>query len=95
MKEGAHLDEVEITGYRPAARLRGDTLDFDAQAFKVNPDASAEDLIRRMPGITVDGGKVTAQGEDVRRVLVDGREFFGDDPSIALRNLPAEIIEQD
>ena len=94
MKEGAHLDEVEITGYRPAARLRGDTLDFDAQAFKVNPDASAEDLIRRMPGITVDGGKVTAQGEDVRRVLVDGREFFGDDPSIALRNLPAEIIDR-
>jgi hypothetical protein len=94
MIEGAHLDEVEIAGYRTTARLRGDTLDFDAQAFKVNPDASAEDLIRRMPGITVDGGKVTAQGEDVRKVLVDGREFFGDDPSIALRNLPAEIIER-
>ncbi len=94
MKEGARLDEVEITGYRPAARLRGDTLDFDAQAFKVNPDASTEDLIRRMPGITVDGERVTAQGEDVRRVLVDGREFFGDDPSIALRNLPAEIVER-
>ncbi len=94
MIEGTRIDEIEITGYRPAARLRGDTLDYDAQAFKVNPDASAEDLIRRMPGITVEGGKVSAQGEDVRRVLVDGREFFGDDPSIALRNLPAEIIER-
>ena len=94
MREGAYLDEVEIAGYRTTARLRGDTLDYDAQAFKVNPDASAEDLIRRMPGITVDDGKVTAQGEDVRKVLVDGREFFGDDPSIALRNLPAEIIER-
>jgi hypothetical protein len=94
IKEGAYLDEVEVTGYRSAARLRGDTLDYDAQAFKVNPDANAEDLIRRMPGIVVDGGKVTAQGEDVRRVLVDGREFFGDDPSIALRNLPAEVIQR-
>ncbi len=94
MAEGADIDEVEITGYRTAAILRGDTLDFDAQAFKVNPDASAEDLIRRMPGITVEGDRVTAQGEDVRRVLVDGREFFGDDPSIALRNLPAEIIDR-
>jgi hypothetical protein len=94
LKEGALLDEVEVTGYRSAARLRGDTLDFDAWAFKVNPDASAEDLVRRMPGITVDGERVTAQGEDVRRVLVDGREFFGDDPSIALRNLPAEVIDR-
>lgn len=94
MKEGVLIDEVEIAGYRPTAILRGDTLDYDARAFKLNPDASAEDLIRRMPGITVDGGRVTAQGEDVRRVLVDGREFFGDDPSIALRNLPAEVIER-
>jgi hypothetical protein len=94
LSEGAFLDEVEIAGYRSAARLRGDTLDFDAQAFKVNPDASAEDLVRRMPGITVVDGKVSAQGEDVRKVLVDGREFFGDDPSIALRNLPAGIIDR-
>jgi hypothetical protein len=94
LAEGAFLDEVEIAGYRSAARLRGDTLDFDAQAFKVNPDASAEDLVRRMPGITVVDGKVSAQGEDVKKVLVDGREFFGDDPSIALRNLPAGVIER-
>lgn len=94
LTEGAYLDEVEVTGHRSAARLRGDTLDYDAQAFKVNPDASAEDLIRRMPGIVVEDGRVQAQGEDVRRVLVDGREFFGDDPSIALRNLPAEVVER-
>jgi hypothetical protein len=94
MVKGAYLEEAEIAGYRSTTRIRGDTLDFDAQAFKVNPDANAEDLIRRMPGITVDGDKVAAQGEDVQKVLVDGREFFGDDPSIALRNLPAAIIER-
>jgi hypothetical protein len=92
--EGSFLDEVEIAGQRVAARLKGDTLDYDARAFRVNPDASAEDLVRRLPGVTVVDGRVTAQGEDVRRVLVDGREFFGDDPSIALRNLPAEVIDR-
>ncbi len=94
MREGAMLDEVQVTALRPRAVLRGDTLDYDAGAYRVAPDASTEDLIRRMAGITVEDGRVTAQGEDVRRVLVDGREFFGDDPSIALRNLPAEIVER-
>ncbi|MFW5699489.1 MAG: TonB-dependent receptor [Bacteroidota bacterium] len=94
MVKGTYLEEAEITSHRSTTRIRGDTLDFDAQAFKVNPDANAEDLIRRIPGINVDGDRVEAQGEDVQKVLVDGREFFGDDPSIALRNLPAEIIER-
>lgn len=88
------LGEVIITGRAPTTHQRGDTTAYNATAFKTNPDASAEDLIRKMPGITVEAGQVTAQGEQVRRVLVDGREFFGDDPNIALRNLPAEMIEQ-
>jgi hypothetical protein len=90
----AVLSEVVVTGQAPTVQQRNDTLAFNAVAFKTNPDASAEDLIRKMPGITVEGGQVTAQGEQVRRVLVDGQEFFGDDPSIALRNLPAEMIDQ-
>jgi hypothetical protein len=88
------LAEVQIAGQASTAILKGDTIQFNATAFKANPDASAEDLIRKMPGITVDGTGVKAQGEDVKKVLVDGREFFGDDPSIALRNLPADMIER-
>lgn len=91
---GEMLDEVTITGQTIAVTQQGDTLSFNASAYRVNPDASTEDLIRRMPGIVVDRDGVRAQGEDVRRVLVDGQEFFGDDPSIALRNLPAEMIDQ-
>jgi hypothetical protein len=91
---GALLEEVQVSGERPNVLVRGDTLDFDARAYRVNPDASAEDLIRRMAGIQVQDGTVQAQGEDVRRVLVDGREFFGNDPNIALRNLPADVIER-
>jgi len=90
----AMLREVTVTGRAIAAQQRGDTIQYNASAFTTNPDASAEDLVRRMPGITVDVTGIRAQGEEVQRVLVDGREFFGDDPNIALRNIPAEMIDQ-
>lgn len=93
-KEPIEMDGVEITARPDPVQVRGDTTIFTAAAFPVREDAVAEDLIRRMPGFTVEDGRVHAQGEEVRQVLVDGEEFFGDDPGIALRNLPAEIIRQ-
>lgn len=90
----AVIAEVLISGQATTAILKGDTVQFNAAAFKTNPDATAEDLIRKMPSITVDASGIKAQGEDVKKILVDGREFFGDDPSIALRNLPADMIER-
>lgn len=92
--DNVQLDELQLTAIAERMEVRGDTIAFNADAFKVNPDATAEDLVRRMPGITVEEGRVQSQGEDVRRVLVDGTEFFGDDATAALRNLPAEIIQQ-
>ena len=88
------LSEVNVEGKIPMAVIQGDTTVYNADAFKVNPDANAEDLIRKMPGIVVEDGKVTAHGEDVKEVLVDGKNFFGYDPTLALRSLPAEIIEK-
>lgn len=73
---------------------KGDTVEMNAKAFKTAKDASAEDLVQKMPGITMQDGKVQAQGEQVRQVLVDGRQFFGDDPNTALKNLPAEMIDK-
>ncbi len=74
---------------------KGDTTQFSASQFKVNPDASTEDLIKKMPGITVDrDGTVTAQGEQVRKVTIDGKDFFGDDASAALRNLPSDVVDK-
>lgn len=74
---------------------RGDTLDFNANAFTTRPNASVEELLARLPGIEVDeDGTIRAQGEEVRNVLVDGREFFGTDPTIATRNLPADAVER-
>jgi len=88
------MQEVVIEGRIPAVENKGDTTEYTAQAFKTNPDASAEDLVTKMPGVTVEDGTVKAQGEDVKQVLVDGRQFFGSDPTLALRNLPAEVIEK-
>lgn len=88
------LDEVTISGLRPEVEVKGDTIVYNADGVKVNPDATAEDLVKRLPGITVENGQVQAQGEQVRRVLVDGQEFFGDDAALTLRNLPADMVGQ-
>jgi hypothetical protein len=89
------LSTVVINGAPPPVKQNGDTLDYSANQFKVNPDATSEDLIKKMPGITVDkSGTVTAQGETVQKVTVDGRDFFGDDATATLRNLPAEVIDK-
>jgi hypothetical protein len=89
------INEVIVTGQATTAIQKGDTTEMDANAYKTTKDASAEDLVQKMPTVSVDNaGNVKAQGETVQKVLVDGRPFFGDDPTIALRNLPAEVIDK-
>ena len=88
------LGEVVVTGIVPPVIQVGDTVQFNSKAFKLNIDATAEDLVSRLPGVTVENNTVKAQGEDVAQILVDGKRFFGDDPMIALRNLPAEVIDK-
>jgi len=86
------LGEVTIEGENVVGEMRGDTAVFNASAFKTKENAMAEDLIGKLPGVTIENGQVQAQGEQVQKILVDGREFFGNDPSIALRNIPADAI---
>lgn len=94
LKTGSNeLSEVEVVEKTPAAIQLGDTTQFNSNAYKTNPDATAEDLIKKMPGIEVENGQVKAEGENVQQVLVDGKEFFGTDPNAALKNLPAEVIQ--
>jgi hypothetical protein len=95
MKPAAsQLKEVVVAVDAAVAQKKGDTLQINATAFKTNPDANAEDLLKKMPGVTAQGGQVSAQGEQVQRVLVDGKPFFGDDPNAALKNLPAQAIDK-
>lgn len=88
------LKEATVTELQERVTQKDDTTEFNAAAFKVNPDADASDLIKKMPGIEVQGGTIRAQGEDVKRVLVDGKEFFGNDPALALKSLPADVIDK-
>lgn len=88
------LGEVLVQGVNVVGEQKGDTTSFNANAFKTQTNAQAEDLVRKLPGITFQGGQIQAQGEQVQKILVDGREFFGGDPSIALRNLPADAIDR-
>lgn len=88
------IDGVEITGTMIQAIQNGDTTVFNAAAFKTLPDADAKELIAKIPGIQIEGGTVKANGENVTKVTVDGREFFGNDPNVALNALPAEVIEK-
>ncbi len=88
------LSEVEVKTIQNRGQQKGDTTQFNADAFKVNPDANAEDLVKKMPGITSDNEGMKVNGEKVQKILVDGKPFFGDDPNAALKNLPAEIIDK-
>ena len=88
------MDEIVVKGLTMRTTQKGDTLVYNAGAFKVTPDASTEKLLEKMPGIKVEGGSVEAQGEQVKKVLVDGKEFFGEDVTTAIKNLPAEVIDR-
>jgi hypothetical protein len=89
------LDEIIITAERPPVSVRKDTIEFNASSFKTLPTALVEDLLRKLPGVQVDAeGNITANGKRVNRIMVDGKAFFGDDPKMATRNLPANVIDK-
>jgi hypothetical protein len=88
------LNEVKVKAKAPLAKERQDTTEFNASSAKVLKDATSEDLVSKMPSVTVENGQIKAQGEQVKQVLVDGKAFFGSDPTAALRNLPAEVVDK-
>jgi hypothetical protein len=90
-----NLSELQVKGEYIPLLLKKDTIEYNAAAFKTKPDAVVEDLLRKLPGIDVDrAGNIKAVGEDVRNVLVDGKEFFGNDPKVATRNVPADAVKK-
>ena len=87
------LSEVKIEADFVPIKVKKDTVEYNADAFRVQPNANVEELLKRLPGIEVDtDGKITAGGEEVNKVLVDGKKFFGNDPKMATKNLPANMI---
>lgn len=89
------LDEVLVFAERPPVTVRADTIEFNAAAFKTLPTALVEDLLKKLPGVQVDGdGNISVNGKKVNRIMVDGKDFFGNDPKMATRNLPANMIDK-
>ncbi|MCR5395100.1 MAG: outer membrane beta-barrel protein [Bacteroidales bacterium] len=94
MEEDAnYLKEVETVARNQRVKQNGDTIVYNADAYKVQDGATAEDLVKKMPGIEVTDEGVKAQGETVEKVLVDGKSFFENDPKLALKTLPAEVVQ--
>lgn len=89
------MEEVVLAAEAPPITLINDTIQYNAGSFKVQPNASVEQLLKKLPGVKVEkDGTIKAQGEKVNRVLVDGKEFFGNDPKIATKNLPADAVDK-
>jgi hypothetical protein len=89
------LDEVLVIAERPPMTIKKDTIEFNAAAFKTLPNALVEDLLKKLPGVNVDKeGNISVNGKRVNRIMVDGKTFFGDDPKMATRNLPSNVIDK-
>ncbi|MDR2894332.1 MAG: outer membrane beta-barrel family protein [Alistipes sp.] len=93
ISQGIHIDAVAVSAVAMRTSMAGDTLIYSADAYRVASDATVEGLLSKMPGIRVDGGTVEAQGEAVRRILIDNREFFGEDVAAAISSIPAEAVK--
>ncbi|WP_375583474.1 outer membrane beta-barrel protein [Cyclobacterium xiamenense] len=90
--DGQEMEAFELSADALTGEVRGDTVAFNANAFKTRPQADADELVRKMPGVVIQNGVIEVQGEEVKEVLVDGRPFFGDNPAAALKNLPAQVV---
>lgn len=89
------LEEVTVVGMRPPMVIKKDTIEFNAGAFKTMPNAVLEDLVKQLPGVDIDkDGNLTMNGRKIEKITIDGKDFFGNDPQMALKNLPRSIIDK-
>ena len=89
------LKGVQVTGERVPITIKKDTVEFNADSFKTRPDATVEDVLKKLPGVEVDSnGKITVNGKEVNQVLVNGQVFFSNDPKVATKSLPKDIISK-
>ena len=89
MRQGVVIEDKQLR-----TQQREDTVEHHADGYKTRPDANVEELVTKMPGITNESGTIKAQGETIKKVTINGQDFFGDDATMALKNLPAEIVDR-
>ena len=89
------LKEAVVVGLKSPITVKEDTIEFNADTYKTQANAVVEDLLKRLPGVEVGSdGKITANGKEVKKILIDGKEFFSDDPTVASKNIPADMINK-
>lgn len=90
-----NLKAMTVTGVRPAIKVMEDTIEYTADSYKTAPNAVVEDVLKRLPGVEIGSdGSITSNGKTVSKILVDGKEFFADDPKVASKNLPASMVDK-
>lgn len=96
LKESSQLlGEVSVVATKTPIKVMEDTVEYNADSYHTQPNAVVEDLLKRLPGVEVDSdGKITANGKEVTKILIDGKEFFSDDPQVASKNLPVNMIDK-
>lgn len=94
-EQAQELKGVNVVGERVPITIKKDTMEFNADSFKTRPDATVEEVLKKLPGVQVDSdGKITVNGKEVNKVLVNGQVFFSNDPKVATKSLPKEIIDK-
>ena len=94
-EDGVLLSDAIVTAKSLEVVVRGDTVEYNADSYKVTESAVIEDLLKKMPGVEIDAdGKITVNGQEIKKILVDGKEFFSDDPKVASKNLPAKMVDK-
>lgn len=89
------LSEAVVIAKAPEITIKGDTLEYNADSYKVTESAVVEDLLKKMPGVEVNSeGKIIVNGREIKKILIDGEEFFSSDPKVASKNLPAKMVEK-
>lgn len=95
VSEGVLLDEAVVVAKAPEMVVRNDTIEYNADSYKVAEGSVLEELLKKMPGVEIGSdGKITVNGKEVKKMLVDGKEFFSDDPQVASKNLPTKMIDK-
>ena len=95
MTDVLHSGDVSVTARRAPVTINNDTVEFNTENFKTQPNAVVEDLLKKLPGVTIDNdGTVRVNGQKINRVLVNGKEFFTGDPKMATKNLDADAVDK-
>ncbi|MDE6340122.1 MAG: TonB-dependent receptor, partial [Muribaculaceae bacterium] len=94
-EEATMLQDAVVTATKAAVVAKQDTIEFNAGSYKTQANASVEDLLKKLPGVEVSSdGAITSNGKTVSKILVDGKEFFGDDTKMATKNLPSDLVDK-